>query len=75
MIVFQMAYKKTLSFHTLWMEIQFAKKTIGCATDKTKPLLSPTVKKEQFFIADLPVRVEESWRFNCRLKPTAFKKN
>ena len=47
MIVVQMAYKKTLSFQTLWMEIQFAKKRIGCATDKTKPLLSPTVKKEQ----------------------------
>ena len=36
-----------LSFQTLWIEIQFAKKTIGCATDKTKPLLSPTMKKEQ----------------------------
>ena len=47
MIVVEMAYKNNLSFRTLWIEIQFAKKTIACATDKTKPLLSPTVKKEQ----------------------------
>ena len=47
MIVVQMAYKNNLSFRTLCIEIQFAEKTIACATDKTKPLLSPTVKKEQ----------------------------
>ena len=47
MIVVEMAYKNNLSFRTLWIEIQFAKKTIACATDKTKPLLSPTMKKEQ----------------------------
>ena len=47
MIVVEMAYKNNLSFQTLWIEIQFSKKTIACATDKTKPLLSPTVKKEQ----------------------------
>ena len=47
MIVVEMAYKNNLSFRTLWIEIQFAKKTIVCATDKTKPLLSPTVIKEQ----------------------------
>ena len=47
MIVVQMAYKDNLSFRILWIEIQFAKKTIACATDKTEPLLSPTVRKEQ----------------------------
>ena len=61
MIVVQMAYKDNLYFRTLWIEIQFAKKTIACATDKTEPLLSPTVKKRA--IAELPIRVEESWRF------------
>ena len=45
-----MAYKNNLSFRTLWIEIQFAKKTIACAADKTKPLLSPTVEKEQLSI-------------------------
>ena len=50
MIVVQMAYKNNLSFRTLWIEIQFAKKTIACAADKTKPLLSPTVEKEQLSI-------------------------
>ena len=62
MIVVEMAYKNNLSFRTLWIEIQFAKKTIVCATDKTKPLLSPC-NCEKRAIADLPIRVEESWRF------------
>jgi len=39
--------KNNLSFRTLWIEIQFAKKTVACATDKTQLLLIPTVKKEQ----------------------------
>ena len=77
MIVVQVAYKNNLSFRTLWIEIQFAKKTIACATDKTKPLLSPTVKKEQLPICQSGWRKLEvrKWRFNCHLKPTAFKKN
>ena len=53
MIVVQMAYKNNLSFRTLWIEIQFAKKTIACAKDKTEPLLSPNVKKEQLPICQL----------------------
>ena len=74
MIVVEMAYKNNLSFQTLWIEIQFSKKTIACGTDKTKPLLSPTVKKEQF-IADLPVRVEESWRFVSGGSTLSFETN